>query len=267
MHLHLRLFFWTLFALMLGGFLPSPLMGQPFQAYEASWKAGGWGVNQNPASLVSSPYKGEFMLGSLNLSAGNNLFATNRVAYFSPLALARGFQGPITELPYLTGVEGQGLQTTDAPFWNAQYENQIQAIGVSFHFSNPDKVERGWQKSMFGIRFERNEYVAVQGVPSSLAQAYARGFEEMNGVKESGIDFEVKVREFDALVLNYGVSLGKGKNRLHLALGGKFLSASSFLDFKAYNAHFSFSGANQLTFGADSFVYAYNPSLGAVWGE
>ncbi|MEO1589147.1 MAG: hypothetical protein AAFS00_17850, partial [Bacteroidota bacterium] len=80
------------------------LQAQPQQAFEASWKAGMLGVNQNPASLVSTPYQGGFMLGSLNLSASNNLFETNNVLQFSPLALGEGLIGPLTQLPFLTGL-------------------------------------------------------------------------------------------------------------------------------------------------------------------
>ncbi|MEO0584176.1 MAG: DUF5723 family protein [Bacteroidota bacterium] len=241
------------------------LQAQPQQAFEASWKAGMLGVNQNPAALVSTPYQGGFMLGSLNLSASNNLFETNNVLQFSPLALGEGLLGPLRQLPFLTGLTQADFFANDAESWSAIGENQIQAVGFYVQSSNQDKVERGWQKSVFSLRLERNERYEISGIPAELAKGYVRGLEEMNGVDEQTDFFEVKVREFDALAWNYGVSLGKGKNRLNIVLGGKLLSGSSFMDFRAYNSRFSFNGGKQVTLQADSFVYAYNPSFGSAF--
>ncbi len=243
--------------MLIGGI--APMCGQ--SAYTASWKAGLWGTTLNPATLATSPHKVALSIGSLDVHAQNNLFEANRLNVFGPQQLVGDLFGGLENLTFMTDVASGAYYPLSTPKWSARHETRAQLLGVQFRKVNPDLLERGLTRMTFGVRWERNELLMIDEVGAGLAEGYVEGFSSLGATELETDNFSVRKRSWDALALNYGVSLGKGKNLLHIVIGAKLLSAGSFLDFEAFGSKFSFATNDELVLQSDSVRYAYNPSL------
>jgi hypothetical protein len=236
-------------------------------AYEASWRAGLMAVDQNPAAIVAAPHRGEFLLGSLNLSAQNEGFETNELSIFAPPMLLRNLSNSLDSLTFLSHIQQAGYRPTASDEWSAHSYARAQGPSALWRLkTNPDLVERGLTRRVFSFRLERLESVQIQGVDAGLAQAYAQNFggAQLLSTQVSGESFSLQVREWDALALDFGISLGRGNHLFHLAGGAKALSAGSFLDVRMYGSEWEFGDNNDLILAADSVVLAYNPSYAAA---
>ncbi|MEM6263135.1 MAG: hypothetical protein AAGI38_11550 [Bacteroidota bacterium] len=231
--------------------------------YEASWKAGLLGMRQNPAAIVSSVHRGELVLGAGNLTAQNNLFSSNEYDDFFPSRLVMNSVTNPGDLLFMTGVrEGDFDPTGNASEWFAENRGYAQIMSLRFRIkTDPNARERGINRQAIAIRLERDELVQISGVNQTLVEGAAREFTDMAGTRITRDDWRIQVREWDALGINYGISIGRGKNRFHVGIGAKLLSAAGYLDLNVTGNQWEFINGNSVRIGADSVSLAYNPTL------
>lgn len=242
-----------------------PLLAQ--HGYEASWKAGLFAIDQNPAVIVSSPQKGEFLLGALNLSAQNNLFETNDLEIFLPHTLFGNLTANLTNLAFITNTRQQGLYANANSNWNASIVHRIQGPGGFWQLKiNDNMKERGLLRIAASLRMERHELIQINDMDAELGKGYANRFasNQMTGISISDDFFSARMQEWDAGALSFGVQIGKGLNLINIAVGAKLLSAGSFMDFRAYGTQLQFEPDNRLEVQADSVSFTYNPSFASA---
>lgn len=234
--------------------------------YEASWGAGILGMSQNPAATTASVYKANFTLGALNISSGNNRFSTNSFAAFAPPSLFRGLGELSDSQPFTNDIQIRDYTTIATPDqeWNAHSNNKFIGPGGFWRLEmDPDWVERGLSRMTFSLWLERNETVAYSGIDESFVEPITNGLSSTQlGAYEARDDqFSITYREWDALALNYGVSLGKGNKLIHIAVGGKLLSAGAFMNLDVVNGSISQNGAGESILNASAVQLSYNPSF------
>lgn len=234
--------------------------------YEASWGAGILGMSQNPAATTASVYKANFTLGALNISSGNNMFSTNNFGAFSPPSLFRSLGELSDSQPFTNDLQVREYTAIDNPGkeWNASSNNKFIGPGGFWRLElDADWVERGLSRMTFSLWLERNESVAYTGIDESFVDPITKGLSsDQLGVYEASDDqFSITYREWDALALNYGVSLGRGNKLIHIAVGGKLLSAGAFMNLDVVNGSISQNGAGEAILNASDVQFAYNPSF------
>lgn len=252
-------------------FTPAFGLGQS-GGYEASWGAGIWSMNQNPAATTASVYKGEFTLGMMNLSAGNNRFATNNFQDFFPSSLVRGLSDLSDSQPFTTDISHRPYVTLeDAPLrWNAGTSNKFIGPGGYWRLDlDADWVERGLSRMSFSMWLERSEVLKYSDIDESFVDPITRGLasSSLGTYSASDNQFSINYREWDALAINYGLSVGKGNKLFHIAFGGKLLSAGSFMDLNLQSGSITVNDLGEATINAKSIVLAYNPSFESGLGQ
>jgi hypothetical protein len=221
-------------------------------------------ASQNPASFVAGPHRYELLIGSADLSARTSLFNTNAPNQFLPYLLLPNLVASPGNLLLFTRINHGDVTTSRADQWSASNQHRIQGPGFAWRIRvNPDWMERGLARMAFSIHVARHELIQLRGLDRELAQAFASGFapSQVAGRTFTDDQFEVKVTEWDALALRYGLSWGKGKQLLHLAVGGNLLSVGNVMSFRAYQSQLSFGADQSLSLRSDSVSLAYNPSF------
>lgn len=240
--------------------------------YEASWGAGIWGMNQNPAATTASVYRSEFSLGFLNMSAKNDRFQTNSFSDFFPAGLVRGLADLSDSQPFTTDLSQGSYSLVADPGreWNASTTNKFIGPGGYKRLDlEADWVERGLSRMAFSLWLERSEVFALNGIDESFVDPVIEGLASPNLGAYSADDnqFSIQYREWDALALAYGLSLGKGNKLFHIAIGGKLLSAGSYMDLQVYDAAIEQDASLATILSADSVSFAYNPSFEQGLGQ
>lgn len=234
--------------------------------YEASWGAGILGMSQNPAATTASVYTADFTVGALNISSGNNRFSTNAFAVFSPPSLFRSLGELSSSQPFTNDFQTRPYVTINNPEqeWNAYSNNKFIGPGGFWRLElDADWVERGLSRMTFSLWLERNETVAYTGIDESFIDPITAGLSstQLGAYEASDDQFSLKYREWDALAINYGISLGRGNKLIHIAIGGKLLSAGSFMNLEIANGSISQNDVGEALLNASSVHFAYNPGF------
>lgn len=234
--------------------------------YEASWGAGIFGMSQNPATTTASVYKANFTLGALNSSTGNNRFSTNNFGVFSPPSLFRSLGELSDSQPFTNDFQSKTYATINNPEqeWSAYSNNKFIGPGGFWRLElDADWVERGLSRMTFSLWLERNEAVAYTGIDESFVGPVTNGLSsnQLGAYEASDDQFSIAYREWDALALNYGLSLGRGNKLIHIAFGGKLLSAGAFMNLDIINGSISQNQAGEALLNAGSVHFAYNPGF------